>query len=388
MPSAEKRGSKYRATWTVSKNPRRQEHRSGFTSYSDAMAFAREQEERALAGIDTASVKMTWGEWKTVWLEHRQVEASTSDADLPRIEKWLGPKWGAVPLGEINSLKVQAWVNWLRTQTSPGSVAKIYHIFSASMTAAVKAHVLLTTPCQHIELPPVPVGLETFYTREQMDQILDRVMEPYRTAYVLMVGTGMRFGEVAGLHWSRVDLDARLIFVAETWSPTAQKVKLYPKGRRLRSVPLSDWVLQNLDVPENRLQGNCGLEHEEHGRRCVGRLVVPSPRGGALDDHNMRSRHWKRALEAVGLIGRQHDLRHTFASWLAQDGVPLGEIAAVLGHTETYVTERYRHWGTTHLERVRAAMNGHGPVPTPAASVPTLVPTLVPTRDLKIASEA
>ena len=55
-------------------------------------------------------------------------------------------------------------------------------------------------------------------------------------------------------------------------------------------------------------------------------------------------KHWKRAVEEAELIDfRFHDLRHTTASYLAQNGATLLEIADVLGHKQIEVTKRYSH---------------------------------------------
>jgi hypothetical protein len=75
----------------------------------------------------------------------------------------------------------------------------------------------------------------------------------------------------------------------------------------------------------------------------------------------MLQRHWARALADAGIDhARQHDLRHSFASWLVQAGRPLHEIAEVLGQTDVSVTRRYAHLANTHLDAVRDVLEATG----------------------------
>ena len=61
----------------------------------------------------------------------------------------------------------------------------------------------------------------------------------------------------------------------------------------------------------------------------------------------MSNDHWfKPALRAAGIGDfTWHDLRHTFASWLVQDGVPLDRVSELLGHKSLTMTMRYAHLG-------------------------------------------
>ena len=65
------------------------------------------------------------------------------------------------------------------------------------------------------------------------------------------------------------------------------------------------------------------------------------------------------ALERAGLGERGvtlHDLRHTYASWLVQDGVPLTRVAGLLGHSSTRTTEIYAHFAPAEREDVARAL--------------------------------
>lgn len=65
------------------------------------------------------------------------------------------------------------------------------------------------------------------------------------------------------------------------------------------------------------------------------------------------------ALKEAGLAGTGatiHNLRHTYASWLVQDGVPLARVAALLGHASITTTEIYAHLAPTTHADVEAAV--------------------------------
>jgi integrase len=112
-------------------------------------------------------------------------------------------------------------------------------------------------------------------------------------------------------------------------------LKPYPKskaGRRL--VPLPSFVVQVLT---------------EHGRAYDtgdDDLIFVARTGAALKRGTFRARVWKPSLQRAGLPLelRFHDLRHSYATWLVSDGVPINDVATVMGHEQTSTTlDRYTH---------------------------------------------
>jgi integrase len=70
------------------------------------------------------------------------------------------------------------------------------------------------------------------------------------------------------------------------------------------------------------------------------------------------TRAWRKALSIAGVDNFHfHDLRHTCASYLAMNGVPLGTIAEVLGHKDLKMTQRYSHLSDAHIQGVVESMN-------------------------------
>ncbi len=73
-------------------------------------------------------------------------------------------------------------------------------------------------------------------------------------------------------------------------------------------------------------------------------LVFPGTRGGYLDLHNLRARHWKAALRAAGLeYRRPYDLRHTYATFSIAAGVSLFALARRMGTSLQMIDQTYGH---------------------------------------------
>lgn len=378
MPFAELLPSgKYRAGWRDDQG--RKKSRSGFPHKAAALRYAGEQESKTRRGELTQDGRApTWGTWRDEWLELRVSEASTVSKDGDRIDRYLTPQWGNVRINRITRADVQTWVNELsRTmayqapvkedatprverQLSPATVERVFRLFSGSMRQAVVHGRLAVSPCVGIKLPTIAPGHERYLTRVELDLVLFHLNEPYKTAVTLLAGTGMRFGELAGLHWQRVDLAEGQIDIVDTWDATDRAIKGYPKGKRRRTVPIVSWVRTALEAQLERQDDpdTCGLPHSAT-TRCRSGLVVTGPKGAALDAHNFGRREWALAVKLAGIgPARLHDCRHSFASWLVQDGVPIQEVQRLLGHASITTTQRYAHLGTSQHTRVLAALEG------------------------------
>jgi integrase len=362
MASTEQRSpGRYRAVWRDSDGKKQHSGSPYFTALSAAQAYAEQQEEASRRGVDTAASSMTWGQWRDTWLPTRTVTKASASTDDANIRAHITPRWGGVRLNQVTAYDCQIWVNELSATLAAGTVLRIWGTFNRSLNAAVGYRVLATAPCppgsvhlpKPIERPPAILYPDEFRT------VIDAMAEPYATFVAVLVSTGMRFGEVAGLHWQRVNLLHRELTVMETWSALGREVTACPKGRIGHRVVLPAWVAERL--PEQTGRRTCGRPHHKDAEECRSSLVVPAPRGGPMDHKNMLNRHFKPALAKSGLSPvRQHDLRHTFASLLAQDGVGQDVIADLLGQSDMRSVRRYRHMGNAHLDAVRDKLEGWG----------------------------
>jgi integrase len=358
---------RWRACW----RDNAQRKRSTTTDPATGHAFTRKAAAERVAGqletkarhgehSDARGKSITWGQWCPMWLEHRRVEPSTRAGDVLRVEKYLKPQWGGWRISRIRRPDVQAWVNDLaRTDLAAGSIEKVVRLFSASMTAAAATDPPLigANPCTGVRLPRIAPGHERYLTRGEVELIAYHLNEPYRLAVLLAAGTGLRWGELAGLHWQRVDLATGVLDVVETWDRT--RIKTYPKGHNRRGIPLASWLVDALREAAERRPPvqSCGLEHARGGARCRSGLVIATRTGVPLSGQNFGRRQWRDACQLAGVErARLHDLRHTFASWLVQDGVSLQEVQRLLGHASITTTERYSHLGVSQNERVLAAL--------------------------------
>lgn len=334
-----------------------------------------EAESRELGWRDPAAAGRTWREWCDEWWPSRDVVASTLKTDAGRRDVHLMPRWGDVRLVDITRHDVKKWAAELRSTTDEDGEVEIHHatstvrnivnLLSSSLRAAVDAEILPANVAADLKLPQPAPGKERFLTREEFDQLVDQLEGADRAMVLLLAGTGMRWGEAAGLHRHRIDLRRRMIEVVEAHVITANHMAPVPKGKRMRSVPIAPWV--DLSSLEQDGPDTCGVPHLEG--ECRSGLLLTADVGrhvGKVFTHASFVARFNQAVAAAGLGHvRIHDLRHTYASWLLQGGRPLAEVGKLLGHKSAVTTERYSWLAELASEEVLAAL-GPGPsTPTP-----------------------
>lgn len=349
---------KYRGVYRDGAGKRRSAGTFTHKAKAEREAAAKELDARSLLWRDPEAYKRPWGEWADEWQTARQVEATTAKADGVRRRKHLDPRWGSVAIGSITRHDVKAWAVQLRgTGISPGTVQRIVHLFSASLNAAVDAEVIESNPASRIRLPKGAQEQERFLTHDDYDAVraqLDTMQDQLVTD--VLVNVGLRWGEMAGLHWSRIDLARGVLMVVETFEEADGMIKPYPKGKKGRTVPLTDDLRAALaaHLAATERGKACGVQHSTG--ICRSGLVFTTPTGRPLRNSNW-SAGWRRAVEDadVGHV-RIHDLRHTYASWLLQSGIPLAEVGRLMGHVSTQTTAKYAHLADSPSEAIRLAL--------------------------------
>lgn len=379
MGWSEKRANgKYRACWRDGASSKRYSP-AIYRTAPEARRFANSQEQKINNGeaVVPTGRGMLWSEWLPKWTDLR---GGMPKREQQLVDRYLLPYWGGRKLHEISRGDVQGWVNALSKQhrhvrrpanapddwtpppeklvpISAATVERIYQLFAGSMTEAATDGPIVVSPCKRITRPTIPEGQERYLTREEGAAILDALNEPWRSAVLLYCGTGTRFGELAGLHWQRVDFAAGTLTINETWHDDEKLIVPFPKSKHPRVVPMVDFTREVLERlrDEATPASSCGHPHKG-GARCRSDLVITGPKGAPLDNRNLGQRYLKQAAEQAG-VGhvRLHDMRHTYASWLIQDGVPLEIVKELLGHADIRTTLRYaKHAPDRHSQAVTA----------------------------------
>lgn len=173
--------------------------------------------------------------------------------------------------------------------------------------------------------------LDAAQTQALFRALADDHSEDSAAALALIAVTGARKNEVLHARWEHVDLGRCMLTVPLS------------KSGRPRHIALSPHAVQVL-----RLQA--AKRTDDHP------FVFPSSRGPNLPLEDVR-RAWTRVTKAAGLPAglRVHDLRHSFASVLANVGTPLNEIGVLLGHRQMSTTLRYAHHAPQRLVATASA---------------------------------
>jgi integrase len=284
------------------------------------------------------------------------------------------------PDGEL--LSVSNWLLWLGRrkgfnnvgeQTGPILKAKTIHNLHALLSAILQAAVddddqlLDRNPCARSKLPEIQREEQVYLEHHEFQALLQAMPAFFRCLLVFLVGTGVRWGEAAGLSVKHVHLDP----------PTGQPyVEVLVAWRRVlggrfalgrvksrcsqRTITLSPLVVQMLRAQV------AGKQPED--------AVFTMQQGGRLHHSNF-TRVLKKAVLKAGLPEhtRCHSLRHTHVAWLigADRTIPMLAISRRLGHSsEAFTSKRYGHIlarvGTEILVAIDAALD-----PSGSATLPT-----------------
>lgn len=295
------------------------------------------------SGDYVAPAKQTVGDWLHRWLrEHAVHTHGVKQLERARgiVAHHLVPKIGQVKLDRLTPSMVQAAVTaWAEAGYAPRTIRQHIAVLRAAMGTAVTQGVLRRNPTVGLTLPKIEKGEIRALTYEEQRAILDALQgTPAYLPVLVGLTTGLRRGEILGLRWKDVDLDAGMLTIRQTVVETAQgvTVKASPKtssSRRTILIPrlVSDALKDHrLKQKEQRLL--LGPRWQDND------LVFRGPDSGPMRPNYLGLR-WRRTVQKLGIDARFHDLRHTHASVLLSQGASLKMVQHRLGHANAALTQ-------------------------------------------------
>ncbi len=267
------------------------------------------------------------------------------------IEKHIIPHIGSTSLQKLDGPKIDTFYATLRTSgrrdgnggLAPQTVRHIHRLLSLILASAVKAKKLSITPMAAVQTTPkVPRPKIQVLDNAELAALFAHLRSrPLYMPVVLAASTGMRRGEVLGLHWQDVSLDAATLQVAQVVELVGGKVSLKePKTERSR---------RTIALPE-RLVQELRSYRKEQWEHClklgVGKLELVFPTwAGELRNPSHFTKAFSREVIAAKLPHVTfHGLRHTHITHLLRSGVPVHVVSERAGHANPTVTlNTYAH---------------------------------------------
>jgi integrase len=298
----------------------------------------------------TASEDLTLGAFLEAWLTdvvRLSVRPRTYASYQYVVRLHLAPGLGHRPLVALTPADVQAFLNAKSASgLSPRTVAYLRGVLRGALGHAERMDLVNRNVARLARPPRIPRRPVSPLSVEQARIFLAAVRgDRLEALYLVALGVGLRQGEILGLRWPDVDLDAGTLTVRHALARIeGQLVLVEPKSATSRRVvPLPGLVREAL-IAHGVRQAQESLPLRPEPGDVFAELVFTTTLGTPLDGISV-TRRFQRILVAAGLPRQRfHDLRHACASLLLAQGVPARVVMETLGHSEISLTlNTYSH---------------------------------------------
>lgn len=339
----------------------------------DALDAAQDAEVRAARKasiqLGVASPSITWGDYWDVTRKTRDDTETAKFVDAV-VRLYIRPRWGEEPLNRIKQRDVKAWALDLLEGHEVSYARNIFGVFRASINAAMESDppLLDASPCAGVRMPKRPRARKPVKDERGVDRLRPHLKRCYQQLVDFGDETGLRPGEMLGLHVDEVDLDTGWVTVDRTLVSGRKLIRLCPKDTDAREVPLTRTAIQIIrdSIAGRDLKGGCGLPHMHRGkpakRQCRDALVFVNDRGDPI----YAPTFWKALREAAAKARvkpvRPYDSRHWFITRALEGGLDLVTVAEIVGHSDVKLTQEYAFRTDATRDRLRVALGDRDPL--------------------------
>lgn len=222
-------------------------------------------------------------------------------------------------LTAITSKEISRYKVTRRKKVKPATVNRELAMLSKAFSLAVKEWEWLErNPVSNVKKETENNERDRWLSNEEEKSLLAHCPDWLRDIIVFSENTGLRQGELISLEWPQVDLFRKTVLIKDT------------KNKKPRTIPLNK---KAIDI----------LLKKSKVRSISCKTVFLNPSRNKIDASKLRKELGAVLIKAGIENFRFHDLRHTFATRLAQAGADIYRIAKLLGHKDIRMTQRYAH---------------------------------------------
>ena len=280
-------------------------------------------------------------------LESMGRSRSTLEAIESTVRVHLEPFFGTTPVDRIKERDLERFIADRRAAgLSPKSIRNYLGTLHSIFELGIRRGYVSANPCKLVDKPQSANDVEEirFLTVEELDAVIahaghDDVGRVDRVLWLTCALTGMRMGETRGFRWQDIDWLAAKVRIRQTY--VRQEFKAPKSKRSSRAVPLARRLARELEL----LYQETAFTGDDH-------LVFGHPHTGTPLDGSKALKRYKRACRAAGVnkSNRLHDLRHTFGTKLAGQGVPMRTLQEWMGHRDLATTQIYADYAPSARE--------------------------------------
>lgn len=305
--------------------------------------------------VGDLSSDMLFADYLLEWLEiaKGRLAVATYSSYAAMINKPIGPYFRQrnLTLRELEARHLQMFYSEMLRKVKPNTVIHYHAIIHSALKYAVKTDMLVQNVADKVDRPKKNSFQPVFLSAEEMQKMFEALRGTKLELPVLVAAFyGFRRGEVLGLKWDAIDFERGTISVIRTVTTITvdgKQTEIEQQSAKtkssLRTLPLigsfREYFLQVKEAQELNKQvcGNC-YNYEYDGFVFVDEL-------GERMRVDYLTNAFPKFLESLGLRRmRFHDLRHSCASLLLANGVPLKHIQEWLGHSDFTTTANiYAH---------------------------------------------
>ena len=352
----------YKGLLTIGRNEEGKLIRKSFNSKKkqDVVNAMTNYKSKMLNGELSSNDKITLAEWYHTYIfEFRKndLKPSTFERYYSIYKKYiLGSPIGDIRLVDLRTVDIQQYYNKLLevNKKTPSIVSTINRYLTTVLLEAVKQEIIKKACSKLVKIPKVEYNSDySVLSLDEQRQFIQAIQKhKFKSLFLMALGTGLREGELLALKWSDIDFVENTVSVSKTIKrvPIIEKdgsrkykiIEQEPKTKSsIRIVPLPGNIVSELE----KYKSKQNIEKMKNRDIYNDMNYVFSDEFGNPLESKRPNRNFQSVLKSIGIKPiKFHSLRHTYATRLFEQDVPIKTVQKLMGHKDSSTTlDIYTH---------------------------------------------